>query len=453
MAVVGGILMGFAARLARGCTSGQALTGGAILSLGSWIFMMCVFAGGYLVAPVRQEGLAMNLLPLYPHDVFGFPTGLLLGTLIGFAFGFVLERAGFGNAKNLAAQFYLTDTRVLKVMFSAIATACAGIGLLAGFGVLDLSLLTVPETFLGPHVVGGLLLGIGFIVSGYCPGTGVVAMASGKWDGLMSIVGVMIGSLLFGFVYGPLEGFYKSGAMGSVTIAQALGLPFPVLAAGVVLMAVGCFLGAEKLETIFAPKASKTGTGVAARRPQPRLRGDGRPRRRSASSPSRFRRVRPPSPQKPLAKIGAVELAQKIVAAPQELWILDLRDAKAAPATERIPGTVTLPEGTTAAQLAATLPATRTLVAYAQGDVPALPEGLRAFPGEVLVLAGGFDAWKGAVLAAPQPPAEPTPVLIAEFRMKSALNGYFTGAAAAPPPKLVVKAVATSAAPKKGGGC
>ena len=55
-AVVGGILMGFAARLARGCTSGQALTGGAVLSLGSWIFMMCVFAGGYLVAPlVRRE--------------------------------------------------------------------------------------------------------------------------------------------------------------------------------------------------------------------------------------------------------------------------------------------------------------------------------------------------------------------------------------------------------------
>ena len=48
--------MGFAARLARGCTSGQALTGGAALSLGSWIFMMAVFTGGYLVAPfVRRE--------------------------------------------------------------------------------------------------------------------------------------------------------------------------------------------------------------------------------------------------------------------------------------------------------------------------------------------------------------------------------------------------------------
>ncbi len=394
----------------------------------------------------------MNLLPLYPQDVFGFPTGLLLGTLIGFAFGFVLERAGFGNAKNLAAQFYLTDTRVLKVMFSAIATACAGIGLLSGFGVLDLSLLTVPETFIGPHVVGGLLLGIGFIVSGYCPGTGVVAMASGKWDGLMSIVGVMIGSLLFGFVYGPLEGFYRSGAMGSVTIAQALGLPFPVLAAGVVLMAVGCFLGAEKLEQIFARKAGKA---APASNPPVRNRAFAAMGAIAVlglvtvALPARV----PAETATPLARIGAVELARKIVASPQELWILDLRDAKSAPATERIPGTMTLPEGTTAASFAATLPATRTLVAYAQGDVPALSEGLRAFPGEVLVLAGGFDAWKAAVLAAPQPPAEPTPVLIAEFRMKSALNGYFTGAAAAPPPKLVVKAVAPSAAPKKGGGC
>jgi hypothetical protein len=394
----------------------------------------------------------MSILPLYPQDVFGFPTGLLLGTLIGFAFGFVLERAGFGNAKNLAAQFYLTDTRVLKVMFSAIATACAGIGLLAGFGVLDLSLLTVPETFIGPHVAGGLLLGIGFIVSGYCPGTGVVAMASGKWDGLMSIVGVMIGSLLFGFVYGPLEGFYKSGAMGSVTIAQALGLPFPVLAAGVVLMAIGCFLGAEKLEQVFAKKAGKAAPVSNSRARNRALAAMGALAVLGLVTVALPARV-PAETAAPLARIGAVELARMIVAAPQDLWILDLRDAKSVPSAERIPGTLTLPEGTTAATFAATLPATRTLVAYAQGDLAALPEGLRAFPGEILVLAGGLDAWKGTVLATPQPPAEPTPALIAEFRMKSALNGYFTGAAAAPPPKLVVKAVATSATPKKGGGC
>jgi uncharacterized protein len=56
LAVFGGVLMGVAARLARGCTSGQALTGGAALSLGSWVFMMAVFTGGYLAAPlVRRE--------------------------------------------------------------------------------------------------------------------------------------------------------------------------------------------------------------------------------------------------------------------------------------------------------------------------------------------------------------------------------------------------------------
>ncbi len=392
----------------------------------------------------------MNVLPLYPNDVFGFPTGLLLGTLIGFAFGFVLERAGFGNAKNLAAQFYLTDTRVLKVMFSAIATACAGIGLLAGLGVLDLSLLTVPETFVGPHVVGGLLLGAGFMISAYCPGTGVVAMASGKWDGLWSIVGVTIGSFAFGLVYAPLEGFYRSGATGSVTIADATGLPFPVLAAGVVAMAIGCFLGAEKLEQVFAKKAGKD---APVSNPAVRNRAFAA---MGTIAVLGLAALGLPAPsvavaERPLAKIGAAELAQKIVADPQRLWLLDLR-VPAVASADRIPGTAPLPEGTTAAAYAATLPPTRTLVVYAEGDLAALPESLEAWSGEVLVLAGGWEAWKTSVLAPPVPPAEPTPALVAEFRMKSALHGYFTGASAPPPPKLVPRAVAAPA-PKKGGGC
>lgn len=394
----------------------------------------------------------MNVLPLYPNDAFGFPTGLLLGTLVGFAFGFVLERAGFGNAKNLAAQFYLTDTRVLKVMFSAIATACAGLALLSGLGVLDLSLVTVPETFLGPHVVGGLLLGAGFMISAYCPGTGVVAMASGKWDGLWSIVGVMAGSLLFGFLYGPLESFYLSGAMGPVTLADALGIPFPVLAAGVVAMAIGCFLGAEKLEAVFAPKAGK---------PLPAANPSLRNRQFAALGSLAVLglvawvavpRVKPVAAAKPLGRISPLELAKKVVSDPQQLWIVDLRPGNPVPVAERIPGTAALPGGTTPAAFAAALPATRKLVLYAQGDLPALPPGFEAFPGEVLALAGGFDAWKASVLAAPRPPAEPTPALLAEFRLRSALHGHFSGASAPPPPKLVPRAVAAPA-PKKGGGC
>lgn len=56
LAILGGVLMGVAARFSRGCTSGQALSGGSLLSVGSWVFMMAVFAGGYLMAPfVRRQ--------------------------------------------------------------------------------------------------------------------------------------------------------------------------------------------------------------------------------------------------------------------------------------------------------------------------------------------------------------------------------------------------------------
>jgi uncharacterized membrane protein YedE/YeeE len=50
LAIIGGVLSAFGARLARGCTSGQALTGGATLAVGSWVFMLAVFAGGYALA-------------------------------------------------------------------------------------------------------------------------------------------------------------------------------------------------------------------------------------------------------------------------------------------------------------------------------------------------------------------------------------------------------------------
>src|SRR5512140_2748096 len=134
--------------------------------------------------------------PLFGHDLFGSFTGYLVGTLIGIGFGFALERGGFGSARILTAQFYFTNMRVLKVMFSAVATAALGIALLAGVGLLDLSAVTIPETFLWPQLVGGLVFGVGFIVSGYCPGTGVVAMASGRFDALMTLVGMLLGSVV-----------------------------------------------------------------------------------------------------------------------------------------------------------------------------------------------------------------------------------------------------------------
>ena len=392
------------------------------------------------------------ILPLYTHDAFGYFAGLLAGTLIGIGFGFVLERAGFGRARNLAAQFYLTDIRVLKVMFSAIVTAVVGMGLLSGLGLLDLAQITVPETYLWPQLVGGLLLGAGFIVSGYCPGTGVVAASSGNLDGLVALIGVMLGSLAFGFGYAPLESFYKSGSMGVVRIDQLLGVPMAVVAAAVVAMAVGAFLGGEKLERIFSKRAGEP----APASPRPvklRVFGGFATAALLAVIALALPHRNAATPQRVVHVMDAVDLAGQLVASPQEIWLLDLRPGGVA-GLERIPGAIALDAADPNAAVVGSLAATRKLVVYSQREPAVLPDGVKRYPGELYVLVGGWEAWKSAVLTAPAPPTTPTPALIADFRLRTALHARFTGALVTEPVKLQVKPVSTAAAgPKKGGGC
>jgi hypothetical protein len=94
-------------------------------------------------------------------------SGLLAGLLLGVAFGFFLERAGLGDPKKLLGLFYLEDFTMLKVMFTAIAVAAAGIGGLSAVGMVDLEAIAVPPTYLWPALVGGLVLGAGFALGGY----------------------------------------------------------------------------------------------------------------------------------------------------------------------------------------------------------------------------------------------------------------------------------------------
>lgn len=101
------------------------------------------------------------------YSAFSLATYLAVAVLLGFFFGFFLERAGFSSAKKLTAQFYFKDFAVLKVMFTAIVVAMLGIAYLATAGWLDMSQVYVPLTFLWPQVAGGLLLGTGFIIGGY----------------------------------------------------------------------------------------------------------------------------------------------------------------------------------------------------------------------------------------------------------------------------------------------
>jgi rhodanese-related sulfurtransferase len=199
----------------------------------------------------------MSPFPLIVTDLFGRYGGYFVYLLIGFAFGYVLEISGFGNSKKLAAQFYFKDMTVLKVMFTAIVVAMVLIFTASAVGLLDYNLLWVNPTYLWPGIVGGLIMGIGFIIGGFCPGTSLVSAATLKIDGFFFVFGVVFGIFLFGETVDFFDIFWNSSYMGRLTIPDWLGVSTGVVVLGIVLMAVFMFLGAEQLERIFGKKDPK----------------------------------------------------------------------------------------------------------------------------------------------------------------------------------------------------
>ena len=184
--------------------------------------------------------------------------GLVVAVLLGFAFGFVLERAGFGRADKLAAQFYFHDMTVFKVMFTAIVTAMLGVTYLSWIGFLDLSLVYLVPTYWVAQVVGGLLLGVGFVVGGYCPGTSIAATATGKIDGLVFVLGFAAGTLGFALAFPLVKGLYSAGDLGPRTLPQVLGIPYGIFVFGIVLVAVFGFMAATRVEKMMSAKAVRT---------------------------------------------------------------------------------------------------------------------------------------------------------------------------------------------------
>ncbi len=179
---------------------------------------------------------------------FSTPVFVLASLVLGFGFGFFLERAGFSSALKLTGQFYFRDFSVLKVMFTAIIVAMVGIGYFGMLGWLDMSQVYVPPAFIWPQLAGGLLLGAGFIVGGYCPGTAVVAGATGKLDALFFIGGIFIGIFLFGATEPAFEGFNSSGSLGPLTLPMWLNVNTGIVALAIVLVAVGAFWASEMSE-------------------------------------------------------------------------------------------------------------------------------------------------------------------------------------------------------------
>jgi hypothetical protein len=188
------------------------------------------------------------MMPLSETGLLGPFATLAAAPVVGFAFGWFLERGGLANARKLAGQFYFTDLTVFKVMFSALLTAMLGAFWLDRLGVLDLDLVYLPETFVLPQAAGGVLFGAGFLVGGLCPGTSCVAAASGRLDGLAVIGGMLLGVLAFNLTFEWIEPFYDSTALGQIRLTDAMGISHGGGVALVTAVALGSFALASRLE-------------------------------------------------------------------------------------------------------------------------------------------------------------------------------------------------------------
>ena len=192
--------------------------------------------------------------PFYKFGLFNDEVSFIIAFVLGLAFGFVFERGGFGSGRMLAAQFYFTDMRVFKVMFTAIVVAMIGLFYLSWIGFIDLSLIYFGDTFIMPQIVGGLILGVGFVIGGYCPGTSTVAIATGRLDAIVYLLGGAFGIFIFGEVFPYISDFFYSTPMGRITLPELFGIDHGIILLAVILLAIAGFAGADWGEKYMASK-------------------------------------------------------------------------------------------------------------------------------------------------------------------------------------------------------
>lgn len=190
--------------------------------------------------------------PFVP-DIITDELNLIVGFFIGVAFGFVLEQAGFSSSRILTGLFYGRDFTVLRVFFTAAVTAMSGVILLSHVGLLDVSLIYINPTYLYSAIVGGAIMGVGFVVGGYCPGTSFCGAAIGKIDAMVFSLGGFLGVLLFGEAFPLVRDFYKSGSLGDLRVYSALGMSQGAFALLLIVVAIAAFVVTTRIELKVSP--------------------------------------------------------------------------------------------------------------------------------------------------------------------------------------------------------
>lgn len=377
--------------------------------------------------------------PFYKFGMFGDEMSLVVAFITGIAFGYFLEGAGFGNARVLAAQFYFRDLRVLKVMFTAIITALLGSYLLARFGMLDLSLVYLTPTLVVPQIIGGLLLGAGFIIGGYCPGTSCVSAATGRVDGMVYIVGMVAGIFGYGEFYPHFADFTKITNLGKVTLASQFNISYGLLVFAVVVMAIVAFVAAEWAEGIIGKRTPDADSLLAPAKKLSTVRKaavvflvlgliaafSGSPYHSAVAKVDTRALALEAGNQ--ADQVKPAELADWIVKGNNNFLLVDLRTPEAY-ATYHIPGAVNIPLTQLTPDFARR---NERIIFCSDNDVQAAQAWflIRAqkFPA-VYMLSGGIEAWKNTVLFPMAPAENASPADQVEFARRAAVAKFFGGA-------------------------
>jgi len=196
--------------------------------------------------------------PLFQLDIISEPTNLLIALVIGVGFGFLLEGAGFTNTRKLAGVFYGYDFVVLKVFFTAALTAAVGLFIMNYYELIDLNLTFYPATYWIPTLIGGLIMALGFIIGGFCPGTSFCAASTGKIDAMVFVGGIFVGILGYGFTYNALWSDLRTkGNMGRTNIAEWIGISDGLFILIVVAVAIAAFIIVGKIQNKVNKKYSE----------------------------------------------------------------------------------------------------------------------------------------------------------------------------------------------------
>lgn len=162
--------------------------------------------------------------PLIPNEFIPAEWNFVLAILIGIAFGYIMEASGFSSSRKLVGVFYGYDFAVLKVFFTACIVALIGLNYMDYLNWIDMTQLFVQPTYLWAAIVGGFIMGIGFLAGGFCPGTSLCAVGIGKIDGIVFTIGLFLGIVIFSESFTWLQPLYEKSNLGHITLDKTLGM-------------------------------------------------------------------------------------------------------------------------------------------------------------------------------------------------------------------------------------